>query len=131
MQNLLRKIKGLLPRSESVEPWQIKAARYCVEHDTFGESELVQYIVTELKQDNVSAVRFVQENIHFPPGSTHSRTNVNGCWYAPMELVSMVTDYDELKEARKNAAQAWRMSLIAIVITAIGVGVQALDCFAK
>lgn len=61
-----------------------------------------------------------------PQGRQYSRNDVNGMWIPPLDLVSKVTDYDELKEARKNAKSAFRLSIIAIVISTVTLIITAI-----
>jgi len=39
---------------------------------------------------------FFEEEIFSPPGRKFSRNDVAGVWVPPLDLVSKVTDYDEL-----------------------------------
>jgi hypothetical protein len=101
------------------EPWQIAAARFCVEHSEkgFEFKELKDFINANYKVRDRHLEFFVQEEIQHPTGRQFSRQGDNGNWVPPLSLVSMVTDYDELKEARKNAKNAFYFSIIAIVIS--------------
>lgn len=107
--------------SPKKEPWQIAAARFCVEHSEkgFEFKELKDFINANYKVRDRHLEFFVQEEIQHPTGRQFNRQGDNGNWVPPLSLVSMVTDYDELKEARKNARQAFWLSLIAIIISFI------------
>ena len=89
------------------EPWQIAAARWCVDNSESGfvQNDLQNYIqkVKNYKVSDRKITYFVQEEINLIPGTTSGRGNDDGTWIAPLSLTSMITDYDELKEARKNA----------------------------
>ena len=102
------------------EPWQIVAARYCVINSEkgFHEVDLKGYIQSRYEVSEAHLGQFFNEEICQPPGMRFSR-NPRGTWIPPLDLVSKVTDYDELKEARKNARQAFWLSIIAIIISAI------------
>jgi len=64
--------------------------------------------------------QFFSDTISHPMGSKFGRIcDNNGLWHAPIELVSMVIDYDELREARRNAKQAFWLSILAIVISLV------------
>ena len=107
--------------TKNKEPWQIAAARYCVEHSEkgFEEKDLKSFVQSHYSVSDGHVSQFLEEEIHFPLGSTYSRTGRGGSWIPPLELVSKVTDYDELKEARKNSKNAFWLSIIAIIISAI------------
>jgi len=123
MKNCFRKNRGK-------DPWQIAAARYCVAHaeKAFTVEELKKYIKSLYEVDDRFIEQFYSEEIFKPAGREHSRGfltkkdgkggNIN-FWVPPLDLVSKITDYDELKEARKNAKQAFWLSIIAIIISAI------------
>lgn len=106
---------------EHKEPWQIAAARYCVENSEkgFEEKDLKKYVQSLYSVSDGHINQFLEEEIHFPLGSKFSRNARAGYWIPPLELVSKVTDYDELKEARKNSKNALWLSIIAIIISAI------------
>lgn len=102
-----------------MEPWQIAAARFCVEHSEkgFEFKELKAFINANYKVRERHIDFFIQEEIQRPTGRQFNRDGDSGNWVPPLSLVSMVTDYDELKEARKNAKNAFYFSIIAIVIS--------------
>lgn len=115
------------------EPWQIVAARFCVERNEFTLKELQDFLrglPYMIPEDHIR--NFFIENIQHPSGRQFNRDprklpDVNETfWTAPSELVSMITDYDELKEARKNARNAWWFSLLALGATALGAWFQFL-----
>lgn len=110
----------------SKEPWQIAAARYCVEHSEqgFDFKELKDFINAKYKVRDRHIEFFIQEEIQQPTGRQFSRNGDNGNWVPPLSLVSMVTDCDELKEARKNARQAFWLSIVAILISSITLAVN-------
>lgn len=105
------------------DPWQISAARYCVENSEkgFEEKDLKSFVQLHYSVSDGHMSQFIQEELQFPLGSKFSRTGRGGYWIPPLELVSKVTDYDELKEARGNSVKAFVLSMIAIGISvAIG-----------
>lgn len=109
------------------EPWQIGAARFCTEKQTgFTQRELFDYL-DGLNVPKSAQRSFFTDSISSPMGSKYGRQDDGGVWTAPVELVSMVIDYDELKEARRNARHAWYFSLAAVVITSVGVILQYLS----
>ncbi|MEW6617635.1 MAG: hypothetical protein AB1333_04445 [Patescibacteria group bacterium] len=118
-------IKDYIAKNHEKEPWQIAAARYCVNNSEngFTQEELRNYIKSSYKVRDSHIGQFFREEISQPAGREHSRNFLNdgtiNLWIPPLDLVSKVTDYDELKEARKNARQAFWLSLIAIVISGI------------
>lgn len=109
------------------EPWQIVAARYCVEHSEkgFEEKDLKNYVQSRYSVSDGHMSQFIEEELQSPPGSKHSRMGRGGFWIPPLELVSKVTDYDELKEARRNSKNAFRLSMVAIIISAITLFITA------
>ena len=112
------------------EPWQIAAARYCVANSELGFDQpgLNEYIKSSYAVSEAHLHQFWEEEIYLPTGRKYSR-NARGNWMPPLDLVSKVTDYDELKEARKNARQAFWLSIIAIIISATTLIVPFLDNF--
>ena len=116
------------------EPWQVAAARFCVERVEFSVKELENFL--EKPPYNIPhehARSFFEENIQAPNGRSLSRNfrkseeGQGGLWTAPAELVSMITDYDELREARKNAYSAWWISMAALGVSALGALFQFLS----
>lgn len=102
------------------EPWQIAAARFCVNKSETGftTEELGKYvrsIYKELSEAHLN--QFFEEEIFLPTGRKFSRTHKAGYWIPPLELVSKITDYDELREARKNSKEAKRLAITAIIIS--------------
>ena len=113
--------------SKVKEPWQIGAARFCVVHSEkgFEFKELKDFINANYKIRDRHLELFVQEEIQHPTGRQFSRQGDDGNWVPPLSLVSMMTDYDELKEARKNARQAFWLSFTAIIISLITLIISA------
>ncbi len=103
------------------EPWQIAAARYCVENSEkgFTQEDLKKCISSNYAVSEAHFSQFVEEELQSPAGRQFSRVGKEGLWIPPLDLVSKVTDYDELKEARKNSQNAFCLSIIAIIISAI------------
>jgi hypothetical protein len=50
-------------------------------------------------------------------------------WTAPLELVSTVVDYDELKHARESSDTAWKMAVAAFIVSAIAAVFQGVSLF--
>lgn len=108
-------------KKQQKEPWQIVAARYCVNNSEkgFKSEDLQNYIKSKYNVHESHIASFFTEEIKYPQGRKFHRGAVNTKWIPPLDLVSKVTDYDELKEARKNAKNAFWFSIIAIIISAI------------
>jgi len=114
------------------EPWQIAAARFCVEKSEFSLKELEQFLERAPYNIQHQTVRnFFTENIQNPPGRQLNRdfrkVEEGNLWTAPAELVSMITDFDELREARKNAKHAFWISMAALAVAALGAFFQYLS----
>jgi len=109
------------------EPWQIKAARFCTEHQNgFSQQELFEHLET-MGAPKKAQSQFFSDTISHPVGSKYGRSpDGDHLWHAPIEVVSMVIDYDELKDARRNAKNAFWLSLIAIIISLITLFVNVL-----
>lgn len=107
-------------------PWQIEAARFCAERESFTQAEFFEYAKT-LGVSESAASRFFGDNIRHPPGNKFDRGDDTGQWFAPLELVSVVVDHDELKEARKNALNAWRWAVASFVVALIAGIAQILQ----
>lgn len=107
------------------EPWQIAAARFCVENSETGfrDQDLIARINEDYAVDERHITHFLHEEIRRPSGRSWSRNDVEGSWVPPMDLVSKLIDYDELKEARKNANQAFWLSTIAIIVSGVTLAV--------
>lgn len=110
------------------EPWQIASARYFVENSEkgFTEDEFKQYIQNKYNVSARHLNQFFREEVQLPSGrdlNTAIRDGTEG-WIPPLDLVSKVTDYDELKEARKNASNAWYFSIAALIVASIGVIIE-------
>lgn len=113
-------MKNFLKKVGKKDPWQIAAARYCVDNSEkgFDKNKLEEYVKSRYVVSEAHLNQFWEEEICEPAGRKYKR-NPRGSWIPPLDLVSKVTDYDELREARKNARQAFWLSIIAIVISAI------------
>ncbi|MDO8676465.1 MAG: hypothetical protein Q7K16_02335 [Candidatus Azambacteria bacterium] len=109
------------------EPWQIVAARYCVDNSEkgFKAEELKKYIGSLYSVSEGHLNQFFEEEIQSPLGSRFSRSARGDSWIPSLELVSKVTDYDELKEARRNSKNAFVLSIIAIIISTITLVISA------
>ncbi len=109
------------------DPWQIAAARFCVAHKEFTYEELRNYLLGEPYNLPDQVVRiFFTENIQHTAGRQHSREFRNdGLWSAPIEMVSMIADHDELREARINAKEAKELAIIAIAVS-VGAAVASI-----
>ena len=111
------------------QPWQITAARFCVERKEFTLKELETFLETDPYTVPHEHVRnFFIENIQNPPGRQFNREfrksaeGEGGYWTAPAELVSMVTNYDELKEARESSKRAMYIAIGSLSIaTLVGI----------
>ncbi len=107
------------------EPWQIAAARFCVEQKEFSLKELETFLEKDpYSVDYIHIRNFFIENIQNPPGRQFNRefrkdSEGNNFWTAPSELVSMVTDYDELKEARESSRKAIYIAIGSLIIATI------------
>ncbi len=106
------------------EPWQIAAARFCVENSEHGftTDDLKSHIhsIYSLKDSHVQ--QFIEEELQAPSGRQFSRMGIEGKWIPPLDLVSKVTDYDELKEARESSRKAMYIATGSLIV-AIIVGV--------
>ena len=116
----------------STDPWQIAAARFCVERSEFTVKELEDFLeAPPHKLPRRIARNFFEDSIQCPPGRNLSRNfrqgPDGGLWTAPAELVSMITDFDELREARKNAKWAFLISMAALAVSALGAFFQYLS----
>lgn len=110
------------------EPWQIAAARFCVERKEFSLKDLETFLEGQpYNIDHPHVRNFFIENIQNPPGRQFNRdfrkeSGGNVFWTAPSELVSMVTDYDELKEARESSRKAMYIAIGSLVLaTLVGI----------
>lgn len=115
-------------KKQQKEPWQIAAARYCLNNSEkgFKVEDLRVYIKDKYEVHESHITFFFNEEIMNPRERQYSRNAVNGKWIPPLDLVSKVTDYDELKEARKNAKNAFWLSIIAIIISAVTLIITAI-----
>ena len=125
------KIKNFFKQNSQKESWQIAAARFCVDNAEKGFTEyaLKGYIESLYTVDERHINQFYNEEIYKPASRESSRNFIaidkGGLWIPPLDLVSKVTDYDELKEARKNSKRAFFLSIIAIIISVITLGFTA------
>ena len=117
---------------DNKEPWQIAAARFCVRRKEFTLKELETYLENSpynIPHDNVR--NYFIENIQNPPGRQFNREfrrsveGKGGLWTVPSELVSMVTDYDELREARESSRKAIYIAIGSLAV-AIVVGIAQI-----
>lgn len=118
--------------NKTKEPWQIAAARFCVHKVEFSLQELEQFLENPPYNVDHQVVRnFFTESIQAPPGRSVTRDfrTVSGIqfWTAPTELVSMITDFEELQDARKNARSAFKISMAALAVSALGAFFQYLS----
>lgn len=105
------------------ESWQIAAARYCVENSEkgFALDDLKKYIQSVYSVSDGHVSQFIEEELQMPPGNKFSRS-ARGSWIPPLELVSKVTDYDELKEARESSRKAIYVAIGSLIIaTLVGI----------
>ncbi len=106
------------------EPWQIAAARYCVENSEkgFDQNNLKLYIQSKYSISDGHFNQFIEEELQMPSGRKFSRSGRSGLWMPPLDLVSKVTDYDELKEARESSKKAMYIAVGSLVIaTLVGI----------
>lgn len=112
-----------LEQKHKKEPWQIAAARYCVNNAESGFTfkELEAHINSLYRVQKEHIQQFYTEEIEKPAGREYARHYINtgegGLWIPPLDLVSKITDYDELQEARKSARRAFNISIAAIIIS--------------
>lgn len=115
-----------LKSNSKKEPWQIAAARYCVGNAEkgFTKKGLGEHIESSYSVNKNYIEQFYNEEIYKPAGRDHTRdfvkTEDGGLWMPPLDLVSKITDYDELQEARVSSKRAIYIAigslLLAIVI---------------
>jgi|GEM_PF-2449550 len=114
------------------EPWQIVAARYCVENSEKGFNVLAlkDYLKTKYDIQDRHFTQFIDEEIQLPSGRKFSRNaGLDNLWIPPLDLVSKITDYDELQEARRNSKSAFRLSLLAIAISVVSTAIGIVQIF--
>lgn len=102
------------------EPWQIAAGRYFVENSErgFSHDEYKKFVLSSYSVSERHISQFWEEMIQNPAGRQYPRNgDSTGKWIPPLELVSTITDYDELVEARKNAKQAFWLAVVAILVS--------------
>lgn len=110
-----------LTKKDNKDPWQISAAKFCVDNSEtgFSQDDLRKFIKKNYSVSDGHIEQFIEEELNFPLGSKFSRNGRNGLWIPTLELVSKITDYEELREARKNSKNAFWLSIIAIMISLI------------
>jgi len=118
------------------EPWQIAAARYCLENAEEGFAgfhEIKDYLTNlEYRLEDYQVQQFFEEEIQRPTGRQHNRiafANRNSPkqkWQPPFDLVQKVIDYDEIVLARTTSQEASFYSRIAISIAFITLIVSAI-----
>jgi hypothetical protein len=117
----------LASKKRPKEPWQIAAGRYFVENSEggFTYDGYKKFVSSNYTVNERHLSQFWEETIQSPSGRQYTRNfdHISGTWIAPLELVSIITDYDELVEARRNARQAFWLSLIAIIISAVSLAI--------
>ncbi len=110
------------------EPWQIKAARFCVEKSQTGftANELRDFIQNEcgVSHDN-QFVRFYDNEIaqHMTEFAVRDGESL---FQPTLEMVQRVMEYDELQLARRTSESADRNSKIAIGIALLTLAISAL-----
>jgi hypothetical protein len=116
-------LKVLKNKPKKDEPWHISAARYCIDNADrgFSEEDFKRYVKEYFPQVHKRHItQFFDEEIRRPSGRNHSRFQRGIIRYSPpLDLVSKVVEFDELKEARKNAVEARWLSVAAIIISLI------------
>lgn len=120
--------------NQKKEPWQIAAARYCVENSErgFTQDDLKKYIQSIYFVSDGHFAQFVEEELQMPSGRRFSRTGKQGYWIAPLDLVSKVTDYEELKEARESSKRAVYIAVGSLIIaTVVGVAQVIVQIYFK
>ena len=106
------------------EPWQIAATRFCVENSEkgFELEDLKNYIQSNYSVSNGHIAQFIEEGLQDPTGRKYSRNAREGFWMPPLDLVSKVTDYEELKEARESSKRAMYIAIGSLIIaTMVGI----------
>ena len=113
------------------EPWQIAAARFCVDKVEFSLHDLELFLEEKYQVPQTHIRDFFTNKIQQPSGHQFNRQHIvrDGLWYytAPLELASTIVDFDEIKLARENAQSAWKISMWALGVAAIGSIFQALS----
>lgn len=118
------------------EPWQIAAARYIVgcEHGSTMSNLKAKLIELGYELHDIQVSAFWGEEVISPAGRKFSRSKVNPpgedsehIYQAPLDLVQKITDYDELKEARINAKNAFWLSVITIIIAFVTLAITAIS----
>lgn len=118
--------------SHMKESWQIAATRFCVEKPEFTFQELRIFLESEpYKIPDGHITAFFRETIQHPSGRQFNRQerleNDKRYWTATVDMASTIIDYDELKDARKNARHAFWISMGALAVSALGAYFQFLS----
>lgn len=108
-------------KNQQKEPWQIAAARYCVENSEkgFTTDDLKAHIHSIYSVSDAHVQQFVEEELQVPSGRQFFRTGKEGKWIPPLDLVSKVTDYEELKEARESSRRAMYIAIGSLIVATI------------
>lgn len=118
-------MKNYFIHEQEREPWQIAAARYCVAHSEggFTKEGLKRHIESFYKVNGRHIEQFWDEEIYKPSGRDFARTWLSdptgGIWVPPLDLVSKITEYDELQEARQSSRQAMLIATVSLIIAII------------
>lgn len=122
-------MKNYFKKNIEKEPWQIAAARYCVvnSEEGFGCDDLIKHIQSIYNKVHERQVnQFYDEEIYRPAGRDFSRNYLTiggkNKWIPPLDLVSKITDYDELQEARESSRRAMHIATGSLIV-AIVVGI--------
>lgn len=109
------------------DPWQIAAARFCVENSEkgFTTDSLKEYVHVHYEVHDDFVMQFIEEELQSPSGRQFSRTGKAGGWIPPLDLVARVTDYEELKEARESSKKATYIAISSLILATI-VGVAQI-----
>ena len=114
------------------EPWQVAAARFCVANSEngFTVAELQDYIKANYEVDDFQINEFFEEEIRQPSGRQFSRpwrsnNRGSGVWTPPISLLSTLTNYDALQEARSSSKKAFYIAIGSLGV-AIIVGVAQI-----
>lgn len=110
-----------MKKNQQKEPWQIAAARYCVENSEKGfvQEDLKKHIQSTYSVSDGHFSQFIEEELQMPSGRQFARMGKQGRWIPPLDLVSKVTDYEELKEARESSRRAMYVAIGSLIIATI------------
>lgn len=118
-------MKNCFEKSREKEPWQIAAARYCVVNSEkgFTKDGLEKYVESLYNVSKTQLNQFYEEEIYYPTGRKFSRncSTIDGAskWTPPLDLVSKITDYDELQEARESSRKAMYIATGSLIVAII------------